>query len=146
MRARRRRRTRGAARAARGGSVERHDARGVADGERGPGGQAEVGMDDVETLLAEATPEVTGGAGIAARGEGEDLDVEPGRLLQRGDLVAHEAAARRRGRARPHARDDQGTHSRVILHRLVLSPSHDAPHTRRRTRKRTQGGTGWATG
>jgi hypothetical protein len=110
--------------------VQGDDARGVADGERRPRGEPEVGVDDVEALAPVAAPQVSGGARVAARGKGEDLDVDARRLLERGDLVAHEAAARGGRRAGPHARDDEGTHSCVILHRLALSPSHDPPQTR----------------
>ena len=69
------------------------------DGERRPGGEPEVRVDDVEALAREAAPEVARGAGVAARpagGEGVQLDVEVVDAPQRLDLVAHEAAERGR--------------------------------------------------
>jgi hypothetical protein len=87
-------------------------------------------VDDVEPLAAVAAAQVVRRTRVAARREGEDLDVHARHALQGRDLVADEAAALRRRRAGPHARDDEGTHLRVILHRVGLSLSLDPAQTR----------------
>ena len=97
------------------GAVERHGLRIVPlRRERRPGGQPEVGVDDVEPLVA-----VASGAGRSPlertrRGlpglEREHVDVDPVDPAQRLDLVADEAPERRPGRRRIHVRDDQRAH------------------------------------
>jgi hypothetical protein len=120
------------ARVAQVGAVEGHDVLRARQRERGPRGEAEVGVDDVEALVAIPAAQRAGGAQVAAGREGEDLDVDAFDLAQRVDLVAHEAAQRRLGRRGPHVRDDEGTHSGVILHSSRLSPSQPSPETRSR--------------
>ena len=103
-------------------AVERHHVRRAAQRERGPRREPEVGVDDVEALAPMAAAQSARGAQIAARREGEDLDLDPVELAQGVDLVAHEAPERGLGGRGPHVRDDQGTHSGVILHGCRLSP------------------------
>jgi hypothetical protein len=115
------------------GAVQRDDVGRAAQRERRPRGEAEVGVDDVVGGGAVTAADVAGRAHVAARGEGEHVDLDAVELAQGVDLVAHEAAPRGRGRRGPHVGDDQGTHPRVILHSCRLSPSHARAHTPRRS-------------
>jgi hypothetical protein len=81
-----------------------------------------VSVHDVEPLAAQSPAQLARRARVAPGGKGEDGDLDVPAPPQGGDLVAHEAAAPGSGRRRPHARDDEGTHLRVILHRAGLSP------------------------
>jgi hypothetical protein len=78
-------------------AVERHDDRPEAGGERGPGDEPEVRVDDVEAPAAVAAPKLAGGRGVGAqaRREGEQLDLDVVAAAQRLDLVADERAQRR---------------------------------------------------
>jgi hypothetical protein len=110
------------ARVAQVGPVESHDVLRAGQRQRGPGREPEVRMDDVEALAAVPAAQGARGPQVAARREGEDLDLDAVELAQRVDLVAHEAPERGLGGRGPHVRDDQGTHSGVILHSCRLSP------------------------
>ena len=76
------------------GAVERHDVRRAAQRERGPRREPEVRVDDVEAPAPMAAAQRARGAQVAARREGEDLDLDAVELAQRVDLVAHEAPER----------------------------------------------------
>ena len=90
--------------------------------ERGPGGQPEVGVDDVEAPALEAAPQVARGADVRLRAagvEGVQLDVEAVDALQRLDLVADESAQRRPRRGGIHVGDDERAHAEVAhIHRV----------------------------
>jgi hypothetical protein len=79
-----------------------------------PCGQAEVRMYDFEA--AHAT-QVARGAQVVAGAELVQLDVGLAGAAQRGDLRAHERAARRIGRAGGHVADDKRAH----LLRIVVT-------------------------
>ena len=79
--------------------MQRYDPLARVDGERRPGREAEVRVDDVEALVAEAPPQVDRRTQQAARAGRErvDLHVEAADASQRLHLVAHEAAQGRDG-------------------------------------------------
>jgi hypothetical protein len=104
------------ARVAHVGPVQRDRPSRPADGQRRPGGEAEVGVDDVEPGAAVTPSQPRGRARVVAGREREDLEVDAGQRPQRGDLVAHEAPPRGGIGRRPHVRHDQCAHPRVILH------------------------------
>jgi len=94
-------------------SVQRDEAVAGIDGQRRPGGQAEVAVDDVKCLPGVEAAQVASGTQVAAHAagrEGVDLHVEVGDPLQLAHLIAHEAAQRRPGCGGIHVRDDERAH------------------------------------
>lgn len=92
--------------------------------ERRPGGQAEVGVDDVEALLAVLAAQLPSGGGVAAGGEGETLQFQLGvfERAQRLELVTDKAAELRPLGRGPHVGDDQNTHLVLIVHVVAVDP------------------------
>ena len=103
-------------------AVQRDDPLVGVDRERGPRGEPEVRVDDVEALALEAPLEVARGADVgrgAAGIERVQLDVEVVDAPQRLDLVADESAQRRPGRGGVHVGDDERAHAEVAhIHRV----------------------------
>jgi hypothetical protein len=118
------------------GAVQGDGVLGAAQRERRPCGESEVGVDEVELAAAVAAAQLARASRVAAGREGEDLDLDLVELAQGVDLVAHEAAESGLGGRRPHVRDDQDTHSRVILHSCRLSPLQRSIQTRSRSQTR----------
>ena len=99
------------------GAVHGQRAHAGADGERGPGGEAEVGVDDVEAPSPVAPRREAAAQVEAARasarppgGNSYSSTSTPSRLAQRGDLVAHEAPALGVGGVGLHVRDHERAH------------------------------------
>ena len=82
------------------------------DRQSGPGGEAEVGVDDVEALARVAPAQVERSAceRPSTGGKLVELDVQPVEAAQRIDLVAHKPPALGMGGVGQHVRDDERVH------------------------------------
>ena len=106
------------------GAVQRQSVKLGRDYERRPGGQAKVGVHNIEALLAIFAPQITGRGAVAARGEGETLQLQVGifERTQRLELITDEAAELRPLGRGPHVGDDQNTHLVLIVHLVAVDP------------------------